>query len=272
MAFVSVTTFSAALCIWLSNWSPKATASAIAPPLLVFPLSLISLVDDRGNLSPVFRFAMQLLTALVLIFISPLSPSMYAWPLLMIAITAVINFTNFMDGLDGLVAGCMSIAFSTAALKLDAPLPYWALVGALLGFLVWNWSPAKVFMGDVGSIYLGAVFAGLVLQASSWSLALGLLLVATPMLGDAFFCVLRRYFAGQSVWTAHRLHLFQRLHQAGWSHARVSALYIAATALLGVALLLGSWRALIPLALFELMLGFYLDQRVALPFALASST
>ena len=76
--------------------------------------------------------------------------------------------------------------------------------------------------------------------------------------------------AGQQVFQAHRLHLFQRLHQAGWPHARVSSLYIGATAVLALALLWGGLLWLITLATFELLLGIWLDQRVAVPFAIAS--
>jgi len=154
-------------------------------------------------------------------------------------------------------------------------------VGALLGFLLWNWSPAKVFMGDVGSTFLGAVFAGLVLQASSWPQALALLLVAMPLLADACLCVPRRLLAGQRVFQDHRLHLFQRLHQAGWPHARVSLTYIAATAVLAVALLLWScwwgcgwisvWRCCLQWRLRgdgiraqgDAVLGFFDDSRSA---------
>ena len=143
-------------------------------------------------------------------------------------------------------------------------------MGALLGFLLWNWSPAKVFMGDVGSTFLGAVFSALVLQSPTWSEALALLLVATPLMGDAFLCVLRRPMDGQRVFQPHRLHLFQRLHQAGWPHARVSSLYIAATAVLAVALLCGGLPWVIILAALELFLGIWLDQRVAVPFVVAS--
>jgi len=242
----------------------------VALPLLSLPLAVVGFLDDRHNLSAGLRYGVQLATALLVILASPLPLPWQALPLLMIAVTAVINFTNFMDGLDGLVAGCMAVAFSALALRLAAPWPIWALVGALLGFLIWNWSPAKVFMGDVGSTFLGAVFAGLALQAPSWPEALGLLLVATPLLGDAFLCVPRRLLAGQRVFQAHRLHLFQRLHQAGWPHARVSSLYIGATAVLAVALLRGGLPWLITLAAFELLLGIWLDQRVAVPFALAS--
>jgi UDP-N-acetylmuramyl pentapeptide phosphotransferase/UDP-N-acetylglucosamine-1-phosphate transferase len=169
-----------------------------------------------------------------------------------------------------MVAGCMAVMITAGAIQLSAPWPIWILVGALLGFLICNWSPAKVFMGDVGSTFLGAIFAVLVLQSSSWSEAIALLLVGTPLLGDAFICVPRRLIADQPVFQAHRLHLFQRLHQAGWSHASVSSFYIAATTVLSIALLWGGLIWVSAFAFLELLIGFWLDQRVAVPFALAS--
>lgn len=240
-------------------------------PVLCLPLALVGFLDDRHNLPAALRYGVQVATALVLLLISPWrlsSIDLLPWLLLLITATAVINFTNFMDGLDGLVGGCMAVLFSVAAL-IGMP-ELWPLVGALLGFLLWNWSPAKVFMGDVGSTFLGAVFAGVVLQQASFQAALGLLLVGTPLLADACLCVPRRLLAGQQVFQAHRLHLFQRLHQAGWPHARVSSLYIGATAVLALALLWGNLPWLITLAAFELLLGIWLDQRVAVPFAIAS--
>ncbi|MBM5785669.1 MAG: glycosyltransferase family 4 protein [Cyanobacteria bacterium K_DeepCast_35m_m1_288] len=244
----------------------------VAFPLLALPLAVVGFQDDRHNLPASLRYGVQLATALLLILVSPLPLPWLVLPLLLIAATAVINFTNFMDGLDGLVAGCMAVAIAAQAIALAAPWPLWALVGSLLGFLLWNWSPAKVFMGDVGSTFLGAVFAGLLLQAPTWPEALGLLLVATPLLGDACLCVPRRLRAGQRVFQAHRLHLFQRLHQAGWPHARVSSLYIAATAVLAVALLAGGWAWVVVLAVPELLVGVWLDQRVAVPFVEASQS
>ena len=254
-------------------WGPAIGGIAWLP-LLALPLAVMGLVDDRFNLPAPVRFVVQVATAVVLLWLS-MTGGFWSLPLLLIpvvllSIVAVINFTNFMDGLDGLVAGCMAVAIGALAIALDASWPVWALVGSLLGFLLWNWSPAKVFMGDVGSTFLGAVFAGLVLQAPNWPEALGLLLVATPLLGDACLCVPRRLLAGQRVFQAHRLHLFQRLHQAGWSHARVSTLYIGATAVLALALLWGGLPWLITLAAFELLLGIWLDQKVAVPFAVAS--
>ena len=175
-----------------------------------------------------------------------------------------------MDGLDGLVGGCMAVSIAAVSFSSNASWSMASLVGALVGFLFWNWSPAKVFMGDAGSTFLGAVFSGLVLQATCWSEALAFLLVATPLLGDACLCVPRRLLAGQRVFQPHRLHLFQRLHQAGWPHARVSVTYVSATVVLAVAMLTGGWPWVFGLSLAELLVGVWLDQRVAVPFALAS--
>jgi Fuc2NAc and GlcNAc transferase len=274
VAFVLVASAASALDCLLSSASASVSLTLIAAPLLALPLALVGLLDDRHNLPASWRYIFQLATALGVVLVSPLlAPTVGLLPVLafyLIAVTAVINFTNFMDGLDGLVAGCMAVAIAVAAIQLSSPWPIWTLVGALLGFLFWNWSPGKVFMGDVGSTFLGAVFAALVLQASTWSEALALLLVATPLLGDACLCVPRRFMAGQRVFQAHRLHLFQRLHQAGWTHARVSSLYIAATAVLAITLLWGGLPWVITIAALELLIGIWLDQQVAVPFALAS--
>ena len=258
--------------------------SAATLPLLAAPLAVVGLLDDRYNLPASWRYSVQLFTAVLMLAFSPLvqrlalalvSGSLLLLPvlaLLVIAVTAVINFTNFMDGLDGLVAGCMAVTISALAIKLAAHWSLWVLVGSLLGFLLWNWSPAKVFMGDVGSTFLGAVFAGLVLQASDWPEAFGCLLVATPLLGDACLCIPRRLLAGQRVFQAHRLHLFQRLQQAGWHHSCVSLTYILATAALALIMLVGDLRWMFGLAVAELLVGVWLDQRVAIPFALASKS
>ena len=269
LAFVVVSAGSSLIALASGSSSFSALPQSVVP-LVALPLAIVGLLDDRLNLPASWRYGAQLVTAFLLLWLSPISLPWLLLPLVIVAVTAVINFTNFMDGLDGLVAGCMAVAFSALAFRLAAPWPLWTLVGALLGFLLWNWSPAKVFMGDVGSTFLGAVFAGLVLQAPSWQEAMGLLLVATPLLGDACLCVPRRLLAGQQVLQAHRLHLFQRLHQAGWPHARVSSLYIGSTAVLALALLWGGLPWLITLAAFELLLGIWLDLRVAVPFAIAS--
>jgi Fuc2NAc and GlcNAc transferase len=241
-------------------------------PLIGLPLAFIGLIDDMFTVNPSLRYAVQLITAVSVISVSPLLEGClwFCFVFVVIAFTAVINFINFMDGLDGIVAGNMAVSIATCAFLLKAPLPIWVLVGSLLGFLILNWSPAKVFMGDVGSTFLGFVFASLVLHASDWHQCLALLLVCTPLLGDALICICRRLLAGQSVFKAHRLHLFQRLHQAGWPHARVSSLYLTATTLLAAALVLSGLKLLMILSFVVIVNGIWLDRRVAVSFESAS--
>lgn len=243
-----------------------AAASGAWVPGLCLPLALVGLLDDRHDLPAGLRYGVQALTAAALVGLAPQPLAWWLWPLALVAVTAVINFVNFTDGLDGLVAGCLAVLLAVAAVQLQAGW-LWAVVGALLGFLVWNWSPARVFMGDVGSTWLGAIYAAAVLLAPTASALLGLLLVGFPLLGDACSCVLRRLQAGQPIVQAHRLHLYQRLHRAGWSHSQVSGLYVGSTAVLGAAWLLGGLPLLLPLVALSAACGVWLDQRVAIPFS-----
>jgi Fuc2NAc and GlcNAc transferase len=228
-------------------------------PVVCAPLALVGVLDDRFDLPALWRYLAQIFTAMTLIAMATLPLPLWSLPLVLLTVTAIINFFNFMDGLDGLVSSCAAVLMLASG--------QWILAGALLGFLLWNWSPARIFMGDVGSTYLGAVFAGLVLQRQQPLQALMLLLVATPLLADAFICVLRRWHAGQQIFQAHRLHLYQRLHSAGWSHAMVSLLYLAMITVLAFvffcALPLPTmlWAVLVVFGL-----GLWLDQKQAASF------
>jgi len=229
-------------------------------PVVCAPLALVGVLDDRFNLPALWRYLAQLVTALALMAMTSLPLPLWSLPFVLLAVTAIINFFNFMDGLDGLVASCAVVLMLASG--------QWVIAGALLGFLLWNWSPARVFMGDVGSTYLGAIFAGLVLQRPQPLEALLFLLVATPLLADAFICVVRRLHAGQQIFQAHRLHLYQRLHSAGWPHATVSFLYLLQTTFLAVgffyALPLPNMLAAVFMVLW---LGFWLDQKKASSFS-----
>jgi len=254
--------------------------------LASIPLAAVGLVDDRYNIPSSYRLIVQIITAIIICSLSSLLPRLcllanlipsislpFCFLLLAVAVVvvvAVINFINFMDGVDGLVAGSISIGIGALLFALEHPWPMWVLVGSLVAFITYNWSPSKVFMGDVGSTFLGAVFAGLLLQASSLQTSIGFLLVLFPLLSDACLCLLRRLLLGQRIFQPHRLHLYQRLHQAGWSHARVSCAYMFATALLSVSLLCGGIKWVFLVAFAELIIGFWLDRSIAVPFNYAS--
>lgn len=274
ISFVIVSSLCSLFLLLFHSFAFLEISSFMLLPLMAMPLALVGFRDDRHGLPAYIRYFFQFVTAFSIVFFSPIVFPILGHPFLVLVltvlVTAVINFVNFMDGLDGLVAGCMIFAISAISIRLSAPLPVWALIGSLLAFLAFNWFPAKVFMGDVGSTFLGAVFSALVLQGSTWFDTFVMLLVLTPLLFDAFICLLRRLLAGHHVFQAHRLHLFQRLHQAGWTHARVSSMYIFGTAIIAVALLFGGPFWVFFLSSLELFIGLWLDQRVAVNFAVAS--
>jgi Fuc2NAc and GlcNAc transferase len=223
--------------------------------LILLPLVIIGLIDDRQGVPSSIRYLVQLssagiATAYLGAFPQPwllgfgMFGSIVAIALTLIGMTAIINFYNFMDGLDGLVAGCTAVQLGFLALYLHQPI-LWLLVAALLGFLVWNWSPAKIFMGDVGSTTLGATVAFALLNSDkntsqTWSA----LAIALPLLGDAIYTLFRRLLRRENIFKAHRSHLYQRLQQFGWSHPRVALIYIGLTLLIGCSLsVLGVWGA-----------------------------
>ena len=148
-----------------------------------------------------------------------------------------------MDVSDGLVAGSMIIYFSIFSLVVTPSLI--PLVGSLAAFLVVNWSPAKIYMGDVGSTFLGALFAGLLLQMPTWEHSFQLMLIASPLFVDPFFCVIRRFLNKENVFYGHQKHLFQRLiNQRGFSVPRISLMYISASILCSFSMYFGGIKFL----------------------------
>lgn len=264
-------------CSLISIFSGVSSSVAILP-LISLPLALIGLLDDRFGLPSLWRYLVHLLTSALLLCSSTLVQDLYSSSItpffkyialifLVILASSFINFTNFMDGIDGLVCGCMMVLIGVFTVQYSSSLSLLCLLGSLLGFLFWNWSPASVFMGDVGSTFLGAVLAGLVIHTPTWWDALALSLVATPILGDAALCVLRRSIAGHPVFKPHRLHLFQRLHRAGMPQSTVTSIYISCTLILGLAFLYGGLTLVFPFSLLIILLGVIFDKYFAVPFA-----
>jgi Fuc2NAc and GlcNAc transferase len=227
-------------------------------PVFCLPLSVVGVIDDYKGLSALIRYFAQFLTSLILILVSDHQSSIWQFIFYSILVTAIINFFNFMDGLDGLLAACSIPIFLSSS--------SWSLSGSVLGFSLLNWSPAKIFMGDVGSTYLGAVFAGFAFQQQSERDLFTFLLLAFPLLLDSSTCLLRRIISKQNIFTAHNQHLFQRLNQARWSHAQVSALYSFAVIILVVARKLDNITLMLVFLIGELLVGIFLDQFIAVKF------
>ena len=169
-----------------------------------------------------------------------------------------------MDGLDGLVAGSMIIIIFTGSILISHT--YYPLLGALLGFIIFNWNPSKVFMGDGGSTYLGGILIGLILLSDNWLIALKIILVATPLLADALICIVRRFLYKESIFKAHRSHLYQRLNQAGLSHGYVSTIYIVFTFILSMSVLFLNIKITFLFIIIEFFVAILLDQKVSVPF------
>ena len=200
-------------------------------------LALVSFIDDVRSLPIVVRLPAHGAAALVavLAFVSAESAGARAWgwaesAAAVLAIAWMANLYNFMDGSDGLAGGMAVIGFGVLAGAADhagfAPLALGAAVtsAASAGFLLHNFPPARVFMGDSGSVPLGFLAAAL----GTWGIALGAwpawfpLLVFSPFIVDASVTVLRRLVAGERIWIAHRAHCYQRLVLAGWSRRRLA--------------------------------------------------
>lgn len=205
----------------------------------------VSWLDDLKSLPSYLRFAVHSLVAGIMIFLIGPVQSVY-FPLFgavdlagfqkvitFFWIVGLINVYNFMDGIDGIAATQAIIAglgwmFVGEVHNLELVL--WIavlLLSSSIGFLWYNWTPARIFMGDVGSAFLGYSFATLLLfsDGSCSKISTAGVLFVWPFLFDAVFTISRRALNGENVFTAHRSHLYQRLVIVGYNHALVTILY-----------------------------------------------
>lgn len=217
----------------------------------VLGLALLSFLDDVRHLPFWLRLSVHLCAAAMLCNLIALP--VWWWLPAMLAVGWMTNLYNFMDGADGLAGSQGVVGFSAYAagfaMSGDFVLAAWsgAAAAACAGFLWFNWPPAKIFMGDVGSIPLGFLAGGLGMVGAwqgAWPSWFPLMVFALFVL-DASVTLMRRALAGKRVWEAHREHIYQRMVRMGYGHKgmtlRWSAL-MASGAMLAVALLaLPAW-------------------------------
>lgn len=199
--------------------------------VVVMALFVISLWDDVRGLPVIWRFSAHLLAA-------GLFCALYVFPglgfvgtaIAVLGIVWMTNLYNFMDGSDGLAGGMALFGFAfyglAAWLHGDAVFAglCWSVAAAALAFLFFNFHPARIFMGDAGSISLGflvATFGLLGWRAEYWPLWFPAL-VFSPFILDASVTLAKRLLRGEPVWQAHREHYYQRLVQMGWGHRRTA--------------------------------------------------
>lgn len=242
-------------------------------------LAALSWCDDRWNLPVRVRFLAQIAAVgLGILFLPGGGFVFQGW--LPVPLDRVVcgflwlwftNLYNFMDGIDGITGAETAMIGGGIALVVGLdPMaaaglfyPGLLLVGVSLAFLCWNWHPAKLFLGDVGSIPLGYVTGWLLLALAGSGLWAAALILPLYYLTDATVTLLRRLLRGEKIWQAHREHFYQQATRLGHSHARVVCWIIAADlALIGLAVLSGTMpvlalglAALPVLAVLALMAG-----------------
>jgi Fuc2NAc and GlcNAc transferase len=240
---IVVTVCVAALGLWLVGGSLPAplVAALVGAGGLV---AAVGYLDDRSGLSATVRFGTHLAAAvLALLLLGPAAvaasvlpglPDSVSWVVAVLTLVWALNLFNFMDGIDGIAASEAAFVSGAAAFLIDSSLASGgvvtvlaALSAACLGFLVWNWAPARIFMGDVGSGFLGFAIALLAIAAVvEGSLSLWTWLILTSLfVADATVTLLRRVLRGERWYAAHRSHAYQHLTRRWRSHRRVTLLF-----------------------------------------------
>ena len=240
-------------------------------------IAVMGVIDDCKNLPAKLKFVIQIIAALVVVFAGDIKIDVFTNPnflsdnpywvlpewlsvtLTVIWIVFITNAVNFIDGLDGLAAGVsaiMSISLAFISIRVgeySIAILGIALMGSCFGFLPFNFNPAKIFMGDTGSTFLGFMLATLSIQGvfksyAVISFAVPLLILGLPLF-DALFAMIRRILRGQSPMTADRGHLHHRLVDMGFSQKQTVFILYAISGVLGITAVLlaesGVLRALL---------------------------
>ncbi|MBS1270171.1 MAG: putative undecaprenyl-phosphate N-acetylglucosaminyl 1-phosphate transferase [Gammaproteobacteria bacterium] len=225
-------------------------------PALLIPvaaLSLVGLMDDVYHLGWLQKLSLQVLVAIFFIAAFGAFSRLELFGMVIeietlnllfsvLWIVALVNIYNFMDGIDGLagsygalcacILGVWFVILGGGGLSLYL----YGLMAACLGFLVWNWAPARIFLGDTGSMMLGGTLAavGIVGQREYDIPLSAFVLLYGVFIGDTVYTLVRRTLRGEKIWQAHKGHLYQRAVQSGLTHSAVTGTVLLISAIIGV--------------------------------------
>ncbi len=240
----------------------------------LIPLSIVCFFDDFKSISKLLRFFTQFSTSFYIILSSASyeiirdntnqNTSIILLFLLAVISTGIINFCNFIDGIDGLLTSLIiiflfsSISFSTGSV--------YGIIGALAGFLIWNWNPSKIFMGDIGSNFLGGVVVWSLLNTKNINGSLGLFLVLSPLIFDCLICLFRRILKKHNIFEAHSSHLYQRLVKGGMSHSKVVIIYSMISLMISISYFAGGLKIALIITAINLLITFLIERKFAINF------
>jgi UDP-N-acetylmuramyl pentapeptide phosphotransferase/UDP-N-acetylglucosamine-1-phosphate transferase len=250
----------------LPAWLAVVAAGAVPASVAIVAagaaaLAALSFLDDLSSRPAALRFAVQIAAvAAGIAALPPDGPVFQGWlPPALDRAAAVflwlwfVNLYNFMDGIDGIAGtetACLGAGIALVAAVAAAPpalaagpaaVLALACAAAALGFLRWNWHPATIFMGDVGSVPLGYLLGFLLLGLAAQGLWQPALILPLYYLADATWTLLRRLLRGEKIWQAHREHFYQRAVQKGLRHDAVVRRILAANLVLVALALWSAW-------------------------------
>lgn len=257
----------------------------------VFVIALLSYFDDKINLSVRLRLSVQIICALLLslygvalheIILPGFHWIMPIWLNIFISVLFIvwmINLYNFMDGMDGFAGGMAVVGFASLSI-----LGYMAghtiffisslvIAFASAGFLVFNFPPARIFMGDTGSASLGLLAGAFSLWGSKeeiypfWVS----LIIFSPFILDATVTLLKRIIRGETIWRAHKTHYYQRLVEKGWGHKRTVLLEYGVMLICALAAITATiitpglqWTVIAIIIFMYILIAYYIDKSLKL--------
>lgn len=255
---------------------------------------ITGIIDDIRGLSAWVKLIIQIVAALVLFFVgirvdfltNPFNGLVmlggFAAPITIFWIVGITNALNLIDGLDGLATGTAAIASTTLGIialmegnMMIATLDF-AISGASLGFLRYNFYPAKIFLGDTGSLFLGFNLAalsvlGLTKSATIISLIIPIVILGIPIM-DTSFATLRRYLKHKPIFQPDKEHFHHRFLQKGWSQRKTVLVIYGINGVLGTSAILlnilTSNQAIVFLAVLSLVILIGIDKLGMIPFSL----
>lgn len=240
--------------------------------LLLVPIGILGYLDDIFNIKQIYRLFFQSISVILACFFLlnletfsnlQLANGIILFIFLFLGLL-LINCVNFMDGIDGLVSSNIFLIFLNYSLINNLDLI--AIPIVLFVFLFYNWHPAKMFMGDSGSTFLGLILFYITFSKNDFISALILLSTASPLLLDSCICILRRFKNNENIFSPHKKHLYQRLHQNGMSHSKVSIIYASCTFILIIFSQTNNLIIMSSIIFLVFLLGTFLEKYYALPF------